>query len=100
MPAFRWYGMPLPQKKSLTNGGRRGPGHQKQNLWILKWVVVGFMLWWAPKDKRVGQSKNILRLAQKPILKCITPLQTKMKTPNCRVLIGILILVNKSEYSY
>src|SRR5688572_21310405 len=96
MPPFRWYGMLLPNQKYWTSGSLLNPGYPKQNIWISKLVDGDFMRWSVPKDKSVGQFRNIRPLRPKPILKCIILLQTKMKIPNSRVQNGSIISANKT----
>ena len=43
----------------------------------------------SPEGQSIGQFRNLLPLVQQPISKCRMLLQTKMKTLNCQVLIGI-----------
>jgi hypothetical protein len=35
----------LPNRKSLTNGGRRNPGHHELNLWTLNQAAGDCMPW-------------------------------------------------------
>ena len=62
--------------------------------------------WVAPKpwtsktkymDFKVGGRRVYAMVSQRPILNCLMLLQTKMKTLYCRVLIGITLLVSRTE---
>jgi len=77
MPAFRWYGMLLPNKKFLTNGGHLNPGI-KNKFMILK-LVAKILCYGKPRRTEHWSIQNLLPLVQNQ-LQNVECFAEKMKT--------------------